>query len=898
MKSCRLLACLSIVMAGVVFGSCLADIEATIIQETDGPEALDGPILGGFTRAPVLTITGVIPDDVTDRIGRLQYSFTPAEPDTGNVTYRVLIAEGQHGSAGIIEASNENIFPFQTTLPSVWEDGETYIFNGGAARVGNWFSAIVIAETDTRRAVSGVRQAQSFSVHAEQGSGVFVSRGRSPYPGGRTYYIDFERGDDANNGQSALSPWKTLERANNHNFIPGDHILLEAESIWIGTPVTRDNFNAQRIARGNGGMFAPLSSGTEARPLVLDIYSVATDAGGAITAVYYSADKRPIINGNGTPSLSFDPYGYTGAVHLTGLNYWHIRNLEVTNSFDMPLFADVPGLRERHWYKWTYATNFPTLLYPHTNLDPREERGVPKPLAGVLAYGDSSLPGRPQHDVFHGLVVENCYIHDVQSAHNNNRSDNTWGANTYFGMQMDNPGKAGGGIGMVVNNAIIRGNVVRRTSYMGIRTMNNINAGGGDFLMEGNYIETVFGDAFVAAGLKGDINNWNLVQHNIVKDSCAAPNHGVGNYAAFWLIAGTFNLIQYNEIYGTMYGYVDGEAFDFDGDQYNSIYQYNYTHHNQGGHVLFLGSQMDNIVRFNISANDGIGTRGMYVLRNDGNSAPGALEISTAASSYTDYPHYQAIIHYASNLGLVAGRTIPLIHNNTFYIGDGYTVGLYGRNTTQSFSAYIRFFNNIVLKEGAGTIHLSYAHDQSLTTTAAGAGSVANPASGLRSNIFWGFERGQPDNLTFAQSKFRNGNNPLNNISGFDTTLGNVWRNPQLRIQGAGQPALLRQQRDTIFPEADYHNPARLDPGILGSFTSKERLRARASLFSPTNAAFVSGGMSIPSGGQNGGPVSSLDNAWNDRGVTEDIFGNTVNMQSPPFGAAVIPYTATMSVTN
>src|ERR1700740_1289149 len=49
---------------------------------------------------------------------------------------------------------------------------------------------------------------------------------------GATYYVDSSKGDDANNGLSEASPWKTLAKINSSKFATGDIILLRRGAIW------------------------------------------------------------------------------------------------------------------------------------------------------------------------------------------------------------------------------------------------------------------------------------------------------------------------------------------------------------------------------------------------------------------------------------------------------------------------------------------------------------------------------------------------------------------------------------------------------------------------------------------------------------------------------------------
>ncbi len=49
---------------------------------------------------------------------------------------------------------------------------------------------------------------------------------------GTTFYVDATNGNDANPGNSSLSPWKTLAKVGSSKFMPGDTLLLRRGSVW------------------------------------------------------------------------------------------------------------------------------------------------------------------------------------------------------------------------------------------------------------------------------------------------------------------------------------------------------------------------------------------------------------------------------------------------------------------------------------------------------------------------------------------------------------------------------------------------------------------------------------------------------------------------------------------
>jgi hypothetical protein len=481
--------------------------------------------------------------------------------------------------------------------------------------------------------------------------------------------------------------------------------------------------------------------------------------------------------------------------------------------------------------------------------------GVRKALAGIIAYSTNTSRVLYKH-----LVIKNCYVHDVQSESTNNGGPRP--TSTYFGGT-NNQSKVVGGILEDANgyNGIwLEDNIVKKVGLEGLRTSGTNNE---NVYIRGNYIDTVAGDGIVLSSILA--SGESVVEHNIIKDSCASPTTATANYAACWAYIAKNSVFQYNEAYGTLYGYQDGEAWDIDNSCDKVIYQYNYSHHNSGGAILFMSGITDGVFRYNISANDGASTRYMAQVA-DGS---GANPVSSSANSYTAWSGGQTIFHY-TNQTTSASRNIPLIYNNTFYIGDGITCGIFGHNGSSSVNKYVRFYNNIVVKAGSGKVYLSYGHSGGGT-----AGYIYNEA-GLKNNIFWGYGANP---VTEDFDKFDNGSGKV--VSTLFTQNGNKWQNPNLKIQDSTAVAAFRDQRDTVFSTSSYNNPQ-----ALKDFTGLERLRSRAKLFSPVNASTVTGGMEIPSGGGN----SAVDNAWDGARLTEDIFGTAFNPASPPIGAAAAPY--------
>ena len=73
--------------------------------------------------------------------------------------------------------------------------------------------------------------------------------------GGRTFYVDAERGDDANPGTSESAPWKGTDRVEATQLGPGDRVLFRAGRVW-------------RL----GKQLSLHAHGTEAEPVVVSSY--------------------------------------------------------------------------------------------------------------------------------------------------------------------------------------------------------------------------------------------------------------------------------------------------------------------------------------------------------------------------------------------------------------------------------------------------------------------------------------------------------------------------------------------------------------------------------------------------------------------------------------------------
>lgn len=180
-------------------------------------------------------------------------------------------------------------------------------------------------------------------------------------------------------------------------------------------------------------------------------------------------------------------------------------------------------------------------------------------------------------------------------------------------------------------------------------------------VVRGNLLEDIGGD-----GIKIWGSNGALVERNTLRGGRTRCD----DYAAgIWTFDSDDTLIQFNEVSG-MKGIKDGQGFDSDYRCRRSVFQYNYSHDNEGGFFLICspGNSFNEgtIIRHNISQNDGI------------NSA--------------------RVIHFGG------GATNTRFHHNTIYVGSAQNLPLLLFTEWDGGNAHgTRFEDNIFFVDGRVT---------------------------------------------------------------------------------------------------------------------------------------------------------------------------------------------------
>jgi hypothetical protein len=180
-------------------------------------------------------------------------------------------------------------------------------------------------------------------------------------------------------------------------------------------------------------------------------------------------------------------------------------------------------------------------------------------------------------------------------------------------------------------------------------------------VIRGNLLEDIGGD-----GIKIWGSNGALVERNVIRGGRMRCD----DYAAgIWPFASDDTVIQFNEV-SRMKGTKDGQGFDSDYLCRRSIFQYNYSHDNEGGFFLICAPgnsyNEDTIIRYNVSQNDGL------------NSA--------------------RVFHFGG------GATNTRIYNNTIYVGREQSLPMVLCTEWSGGNAHgTRFYNNIFYVDGRVT---------------------------------------------------------------------------------------------------------------------------------------------------------------------------------------------------
>lgn len=431
----------------------------------------------------------------------------------------------------------------------------------------------VVAETGAE----GASEAGTQKQHGYQ----TVVKEYAPVADGTVYYVDSEAGSDENDGTSPGKAFQTLDKVNGVKLKPGDSILLKKGSI----------FDNQRLY--------PKGKGTEERPILISSYGEGNmpviNAGGF--------RKSGGTNKDGTPKYD----GHKEAILIENMEYTTVTGIEVTNDDDFTL----------NWQSGASNKDdeLPRRLGIHVTVDER------------AADTYKGLEDRS----YKGVVIDGCYVHDVDG--NENRGVNK--VDGGIGIEVIFSSKAG--VYPYFDGVTIQNNRIEkcdRTGIKGIRIsdLDNFkhndpnksdydpnndadNNGANDgsrsnnirykdqaqrnYKVLNNDVSDIGGDGILVCETKGAIVENNLL-HNHTMRANPGANAGIWSWNAFDTV------FRYNESYGGPSYNQDGCSYDSDYLSAGTIFEYNYSHDTPMGFMLLMGGNDTDVVRYNLSQNDGM----------------------------------------------------------------------------------------------------------------------------------------------------------------------------------------------------------------------------------------------------------------------------------------------------
>ena len=379
--------------------------------------------------------------------------------------------------------------------------------------------------------------------------------------GGTDYHLDATAGDDAADGRTPATAWKTLARANAVTFQPGDRVLLKAGETWSGQQLW------------------PKGSGADGRPIEIDAYGTAT--------------RRPYIAVDGNVPSPFradgsknpDTVGLTGAVVLRNQQYWEISSLEVSNDDD-------------------FATDITTQKVVRD---------------GISVSINADLLPAGSDTIMNHVRVSDIYAHDIdgpstwQRIHYGGINFQVFGSQQYTaygtgGYYFQDVRIENNTFDMVELHAVqfafnwfgdAQGQTDEAGKYhegweqLWVRTRDLYSR---DVYIGHNYAKDTGQGAIQLANTKDMVVEYNEIDGFLKRYNQVS--------AGLYLWAGADSVMRFNEVYGGPANEYDATPWDLEFTNFNVTYEKNYSHDNLGGWMSYMGNSSNSIARENLSVND------------------------------------------------------------------------------------------------------------------------------------------------------------------------------------------------------------------------------------------------------------------------------------------------------
>ena len=462
---------------------------------------------------------------------------------------------------------------------------------------------------------------------------------------GTTYYVSSARGNDANDGKSPSTAWKSIDKINATTFQPGDTILFKARDEWHG----------QIWFKGQG---------TAEHPIKVDMYG---------DVAVGDEVNYPAIHGDGVERKQ----GSTGTIMMVNTSYWEVRHLQITNDDDFDV------------------DNYDNVYDPVTRLCTNLRDGI------MVLLNSDKLPAGTDDYVMEHVYLEENYIHNVDSVGywtngRGNFSPDLGYNNALFsgGIMVFIVGSAKPD--MTYNDVRVANNTLDNVDFLGIGTFDfsdhdymqkntvTLNHMMKNVYIGHNYLHSIGQGVIDACNLEGGVVEYNV--GDVWGLRYAAECAGIYPWRSNNTVL-SHNIVSNGpKSFPKTTG--DGTAWDIDSGLYNITYEYNYSYNNAMGTVSFLGRNYNTIYRYNIADRDqsyfikwgwfGRDYTDLYFMNNlayfdstslttpsTSENANRAYRFTGASTSISSY--FQVInVYFINNLFYDYGNGDPTQTNNNF----------------------------------------------------------------------------------------------------------------------------------------------------------------------------------------------------------------------------------------
>ncbi|QKW09768.1 right-handed parallel beta-helix repeat-containing protein [Streptomyces sp. NA04227] len=382
------------------------------------------------------------------------------------------------------------------------------------------------------------------------------------------------------------------------------------------------------LAEANAHTFGPGDSLLLKRGAVCDGTLKPKGSGSATAPIrlapYGTGTARPVVAGDPATAEK-------AAVHLYNVEQWEISGIEMT-------YRDSAATKRERNGLLVEVADLPDGVGTHYKVDDVHVHHVNGDASKWSNGIQFRVSGSTTPTNFDDVLVQNSRISSVDREGLTNRS--TWMCRPEYGTGDDCGTKKNW---RANTRLVFRGNTINDT--------------GGDGIV-------------VRAADKA------LVEHNTAYDIAMRP---MGANAGIWTINSDDTTIQYNEVHHVrrLPDNNDGMAFDADYGNNNALFQYNYSHDNEGGFMLFCGacgagsSATGTVVRNNLSVADksrwlfAVGEKSARVYNNTAYLPEGSTAAIIEQGSGTSRTELSGNIFH--NLGSGGYRGFG---NNTYRPGD------------------------------------------------------------------------------------------------------------------------------------------------------------------------------------------------------------------------------------